>query len=208
MCGKYVLIVVKHNERMLELINLCNRSGDRDQKIQTNAAFEITPGCNAPVLMRIDGKVTATSMKWGFEEDGRSLLINARSENLKERVMFKGIADTQRCALPAAGYFEWRDGDNLRHLITHECDNPIYLAGIYRSDRRGNFHFVVLTRESYGSHAKIHGRMPCIFYSREAARRWIFGAMPVEELYNSCDDPLKIEVQGVEQLRMDFHDQL
>lgn len=193
---------------MIELIDMCNRNSGLEQKILVDSDFEITPGCNAPALISVDHKVSAVPMMWGFEEEGRHLLINARSEGIKERAMFKRIADTQRCALPAAGYFEWRNGDKLRHLITHSCNGPIYLAGLYRSDRRGRLQFVVLTRASYGAHAKIHGRMPCIFYSREEARRWISGVMPVENLYETKTDALKIEVQGVEQLMMDFDDEV
>ena len=207
MCGKYILIVANDSERMLEIVDLCNRSGDRGQQIQLDSTFEISPGCNAPALMVANRKATAISMRWGFESEGRNLLINARSESLKDRITFRRIADTQRCALPAAGYFEWRDGDNLRHLITHSHDDPIYLAGIYRSDEKGKLHFVVLTRNAYGPHAKIHNRMPCLLYSREEARRWIFGMMTVEELYTSRRDDLKIEIQGLEQMRMDFDEE-
>ena len=63
---------------------------------------------------------------------------------------------------------------------------------------------MVLTRAAYGSHAKIHDRMPCLLYSKAEARQWICGAMPLEKLCTAEPDALKIEVQGLDQLKMEF----
>lgn len=206
MCNRYTLVVGFQDDRMGSIVEICNRTVTNSQKINISDNGDIQPTQTAPALLMINSKVVAASMQWGFENKGRNLTINARSETAKDRLMFKTLVDYQRCALPAAGYYEWRDGDNLRYMIAKQNGEPFYLAGLYRSDKNGRLHFVVMTRSAYGPHAKIHNRMPCVLRTREEARRWISGLMPVEMLYDSEKDDLKIDAQGVEQLRMEFDD--
>lgn len=206
MCNKYTLRVGLHDKKSKLLVDICNQSAQDNQKIDLHSLSGILPNDNAPALMMFNRQATAVSMRWGFSAKGGKLIINARIENVKDRITFKGLVDHQRCALPASGYYEWRDGDNLRHLIQREDGQDFYLAGLYRSDEHGRLHFVVLTRAAYGPHAKIHPRMPCILNSREEARRWISGAMPIESFQTNDFAALSIEVQGPDQLMMDFCD--
>lgn len=206
MCNKYTLAVGLHDKKSKLLVDICNKNAQADQKISTDGLSGILPGDNAPALLMINHRAAAVSMRWGFTAKNGKPIINARSETLSERTMFKGIVNHQRCALPASGYFEWRDGDHLRHLIRRGDGQDFYLAGLYRSDERGRLHFVVLTRAAQGPHARIHNRMPCILHSRQEARQWISGAMPIDSLRNSDTDVLQIEVQGPDQLMMDFDD--
>ena len=206
MCNKYTLIVGIHDKKSQLLVDICNVNASADQQIDLNHLSGILPDDNAPALMMRNHQAAAVSMRWGFSANNGKLIINARSETVRERAMFKGLVDYQRCALPASGYYEWRDGDNLRHLIQRSDGQDFYLAGLYRSDERGQLHFVILTRAAYGPHAKIHSRMPCLLHSRQEARQWIAGILPVESLCISRADPLKIEVQGLDQLMMEFDD--
>lgn len=205
MCGKYVLIVGYIDDRMQSIVDICNQDVGEEQKILLGANGEISPDDNAPALFLVNHRAQATSMRWGFAGEN-GLVINARSEDIYNRPMFKYIADHQRCALPAAGYIEWRDGDKLRYMIAPPIDQSLYLAGLYRSDEKGNLRFVVLTRQAFGAHAKIHGRMPCLLHSREEARQWLSGAISIEMLSANRSDDLLIQAQGFEQLQMDFED--
>lgn len=204
MCGRYTLEINECDEKMLRMIELCNRDAVPDQKIAHRA--EVLPGDNAPAIISINHRPTAISMQWGFAKENGGLVINARSEDAGDRKLFRSLIHGQRCALPAAGYYEWRDGDHLRHVISRENGRALYLAGLYRSDEKGRLHFVVMTRNAFGPHAKIHGRMPCLLFSKEEARLWISGTMPIETLRAPIDEDLHIEAQGFEQLCMDFDD--
>lgn len=204
MCGRYTLEMNECDEKMLRMIELCNRNAVPDQKISHRA--EILPGDNAPAIISINHRPTAISMQWGFAKENGGLVINARSEDAGDRKLFRSLIHGQRCALPAAGYYEWRDRDHLRHVISRENGSALYLAGLYRSDEKGRFHFVVMTRNAYGPHAKIHDRMPCLLFSKEEARLWISGTMPVEALRAPINEDLHIEAQGFEQLCMDLDD--
>ncbi|MCL2164219.1 MAG: SOS response-associated peptidase [Oscillospiraceae bacterium] len=49
-------------------------------------------------------------MHWGFLLPGQSrrpLIINARSETMTEKPMFRRLVETNRCIIPASGFFEW-----------------------------------------------------------------------------------------------------
>ena len=105
--------------------------------------------------------IHAESFLWGFPgfDKGR-LLINARSESVKDRPTFADSFAGRRCALPAAGFYEW-DKKKEKVIFTLP-DRPIlYLAGIFRpygEEKR----FVVLTRETNASLEPVHDRMPCL----------------------------------------------
>ena len=115
MCGRYSLGVDKPDDSIRAIIHMCNSTADDDHKISENISGDIHPADNAPALMVVNHKVTAVSMSWGIPAVGSKLIINARSEDLHQRPTFRRIADTQRCIIPAAGYYEWRDPDKLTY---------------------------------------------------------------------------------------------
>ena len=197
MCGKYTLMVDKMSGEMRVALDLCGINPE-------NKGFDISPDTHAPVLLVEENRVTISSMKWGFSRDGEKLTINARSESVTERAMFRSLTDRGRCALPAMGYYEWRDSDHQKYLICSRTNAPIYLAGLYRTEENGERRFVVLTRDALGEHAKIHSRMPVVIESRLEARQWIWGLLSLNELISSNTVDLKVCAVGPEQLSMDF----
>lgn len=204
MCGKYVLMVGFLTDEMGKIIEICNDRSKNGEQIQITDKGEIRPNDWAPALLVDNHRAVARMMRWGFERPDGGLVINARSEDVKQRPMFRSLVDRQRCVLPALGYYEWRDADHLRHLIRRHGGEPFYLAGLNRRDAQGNLRFVVLTRAAFGDHAQIHTRMPCLLFSKEEARQWINGTMPPEAFSQQFPDQLEIEAQGAEQLRMDL----
>lgn len=206
MCGRYTLVVGFLSEKMAALIEMCNSEADPDERVLLRENGEIFPSDNAPVLLVERGGVRPASMRWGFAKKGGGLMINARSEDARARATFKRLVDDGRCVMPAYGYFEWRDSDHMRYLIRSE--DAFYLAGLYRMEDDGRRHFVVLTRDSVDAHARIHSRMPLTIASREDARRWLSGAMTLEELRSRPPSELQIEPASPEQLSIDFSAQL
>ena len=153
-------------------------------------AGDYTPGMSAPALAAgssdaagIAGNGEAASVSgtgsgicmepllWGFPGfDKGKLLINARAESVKDRPTFADSFAGRRCALPAAGFYEW-DKKKEKVIFTLP-DRPIlYLAGIFRpygEEKR----FVVLTREANASMEPVHDRMPLIL-SGEEVLPWV-----------------------------------
>lgn len=115
--------------------------------------------------------VAAQMLQWGFPGfDKGKLLINARAESVKDRPTFADSFAQRRCALPAAGFYEW-DKKKEKVIFTLPDKPILYLAGIYRP-YGPETRFVVLTREANASMEPVHDRMPLIL-SREEIGPWV-----------------------------------
>ena len=77
-------------------------------------------------------------MRWGlwpaWVKDPRSftLLINARSETIREKPAFRNAIRRRRCLIPADGYYEWHTADQRKrpYFIHRRDGSPIGLAAI------------------------------------------------------------------------------
>lgn len=115
--------------------------------------------------------VAAQMLQWGFPGfDKGKLLINARAESVKDRPTFADSFAQRRCALPAAGFYEW-DKKKEKVIFTLPDKPILYLAGIYRP-YGPETRFIVLTREANASMEPVHDRMPLIL-SREEIGPWV-----------------------------------
>jgi len=146
---------------------------------------EIAPTDRSPVVTSSSGGLAFELASFGFERwDGKGVIINARSETIKEKAMFKNHVQSGRCAVPASGYFEWKAGEGkkkkAKHLIKDRHGNLLFMAGLYRDGKDGR-EFVIITKEPVGDVAEIHDRMPVILHS-DKIEAWLSGKMPVEEL--------------------------
>jgi putative SOS response-associated peptidase YedK len=159
MCGRYY---VEPDDA--EIAKLAEKVKGEAQKsyrgLSLKASGEIFPSDFVPLIAEEGVK----PMMWGFKFPGRKLLINARSETYTEKAAFK---NARRCAVPASGYFEWKQNTNPK--IKYAFFRPgesLYLAGLYKeSGNEPPDHppaFVILTREAVGTAAEIHHRMPVI----------------------------------------------
>lgn len=207
MCGRYTLIVGYLGDNLKITVELCNAAKKNSGKINVENGGEIHPNDPAPAVLIENSRICVTSMRWGFAKKDNGLIINARCESASSRAIFRDLLIGNRCALPAAGYFEWRDSDHLKHLILPSDAEGFYLAGLYRMESDGVLHFVVLTREAFGAHAGIHKRMPVVLSSKEDVCRWLCGSLSIEALSERMPENLSIRSMGTEQLHMDFDDQ-
>ncbi|MFC2661960.1 MAG: SOS response-associated peptidase [Eubacterium sp.] len=140
------------------------RFGDKD----------IVPGMSVPVLYDAGGRTVCDLMSWGFPDSHEkgSLIINARSETLDEKPMFRDALQHHRCIAPAAGFYEWtKEKEQVRY--TWEAAPVIYLGAVFRMIQNV-LRFVIITREANSSVRDVHGRMPLLFSTQDALR-WIGG---------------------------------
>ena len=186
MCGRY----------FIDSDILCSFE-QADDTTQNVERLEIAPGSEPLALIVEHGKVVSRHMRWGFEGPKGGLIINARAETIRQKPMFSALAERQRCALPATGYFEWRKADRQKFAIACENKKLFYLAGLYRYGANG-LECVVLTQPPLPEIERIHNRMPVILPDESALKRWLSGA-PLE--YPTVDH-LTIAAEGDEQLQM------
>jgi putative SOS response-associated peptidase YedK len=117
MCGRFVIISPPEALRRLfgyaEQPNLPPR-------------HNIAPTQPVPVVIVENGDRHFHLMRWGFipawVKDPRkfALLINARSETVREKPAFKNAIRRRRCLIPADGYYEWQvTGSRKRPYFIH-----------------------------------------------------------------------------------------
>ncbi len=144
-----------------------------DYPIDDYEPKEIFPSNAIPVVHR-GKKVEKTIhlMKWGFAPSFMNkLVINARSETVYEKKMFKEAFFRRRCLVPASGYYEWEqklDENNKMQKIKHSFERPdqkiFSMAGIYDRffDKDGQpfWAVTILTQPATQQVKDIHDRMP------------------------------------------------
>lgn len=152
--------------------------------------YNISPSQGVPVVVDRESGPALTTMRWGFQpawarSDGqRPPPINARSESLLERPMFRGSVPHGRCLIPADGFYEW--------LVVpgSKTKQPVYIhlkggemfafAGLYVQGRDDvGETCVIVTMAANDVLRPIHERMPVIL-DRAAEADW---------LDRSLDDP-------------------
>ena len=132
---------------------------------------EVRPSESPLILTEQAGTVSARAMSWGFRNPSHNgLLINARTESAEEKVSFRDSFARFRCIVPARGFFEW---DHAHQLTGFEREDaaPIYMAGLYRVEKRDGKDvsvFVVLTRPADRIVSPVHDRMPVLLSASEA----------------------------------------
>jgi putative SOS response-associated peptidase YedK len=123
-------------------------------------------------------------MRWGLvpswvkEGAPAQLLINARAETLSQKRTFSKLLSSQRCLIPASGFYEWQQaaGGKIPHYISLK-DEPLFaFAGLYErgADAQGAdvFFYTIITTTPNALMAPIHNRMPVIL-SRDEEEFWL-----------------------------------
>ena len=178
MCGRYFLERDISDAALLRILETLE-AREEGAKI----CGDIFPTDRAPALA--DGRIL--SMRWGFARPGARAVINARSETVQEKAMFRCAG---RCLLPASGYYEW-GGEQKRCYAFARPGGAIYMAGLWRREADGEKRFVILTREATAEAARVHARMPVLF-DGELRRAWLDARNPLPELLRAAVDDVSI----------------
>lgn len=112
-------------------------------------------------------------MRWGFvpfwADDAKGMQINARSETVATKPMFRDSFARKRCILPADGFYEWepKDAGRTPHWVFRADGFPMAFAGIWSTWKDPSTGELVrtcaiITTKAQGSISKIHARMPVI----------------------------------------------
>jgi putative SOS response-associated peptidase YedK len=145
-------------------------------------------------------------MSWGYRTSfKKGIIINARSETVMNKPIFKDDFYYRRCLIPASGFYEW-DVEKQRYLFY--SDELFYFGGIYKFIN-GIYYYVILTRPSTELVAKIHERMPVII-ANEMIPDWFLNFKAAYELINDDSVNLKMNLidssESSSQLSFTFED--
>jgi putative SOS response-associated peptidase YedK len=117
---------------------------------------------------------------WGLVRTGSkdasaaAKYINARSETVDTRPVFRDAFEKRRCVVPADGFFEWTGPKTARQPTWfHREDSRLLLfAGLYEAWQKERdvwqTTFTILTTAANAVLASYHDRMPVILADRDA----------------------------------------
>jgi putative SOS response-associated peptidase YedK len=131
--------------------------------------FEFNPNVApteiVPVLIAGDGVAMA---RFGVNRTGaggkpRQPLLNVRTDGMRKG-QFCSHLKSQRCVIPAQGFYEWREEAGKQPYYFNRKDGkPLMLAGIWEdAEHKGDkrIAFAILTEEPNELVAAYHDRMP------------------------------------------------
>jgi putative SOS response-associated peptidase YedK len=203
MCGRYVLIEEKP-EVLYARFDIQNTLEDWKPN------YNITPGMNMPVVVSHSPN-SIERMRWGLipywakDKNIGYKMINARAETIAIKPSFNKPLRTQRCLIPANGFYEWQKKDtNKIPYFIHLPDNALFaFAGIYDvwqdTDGQEVKSYSIITTQANSAVSPIHDRMPVIL-DKDEERDWLNSDIAEPEhiiqLLDSFSDA-KLQAHGV-----------
>jgi len=146
--------------------------------------FNVAPTQPVPVVVFEKGARHFRLLRWGFipawVKDPRqfSLLINARTETVREKPAFKNAIRRRRCLVPADGYYEWQTSAERKrpYFIHHRDGRPIGLAAVAETWTGPNGEeldtVAIVTAPASADLAMLHDRVP-VTIRRSDFDRWL-----------------------------------
>ena len=197
MCGRHYVEPEATALEMMGILAEIRRRYDQSPQLPLLTTGEIAPSQVAAVIANSKNmNHRPILMKWGYTgfKSKSHLIINARSESVDSRSMFKDSLYNRRCLIPANKYYEWQNlGKNKQKYSLFPQEQTFFcMAGLYRFESDPSLpSFVILTRDAPGAIKDIHHRMPVILPKSEW-NNWL------EPIY----DPLKVIEQAVLDIRI------
>lgn len=141
-------------------------------KEELRATYNAAPSQELPVVVRHSPN-SIELMKWGLipfwaKEPLPYSTINARSETVAEKPTYRKPFKSQRCIIPADGFYEWKKtSDGKQPFYFKLVSGEIFgFAGLYDiwDDKKGNVikSFTIITTTPNELMEPIHDRMPVI----------------------------------------------
>jgi putative SOS response-associated peptidase YedK len=129
MCGRYSLFVTPEELQSRFGVSVPESYGPR---------YNMAPGQDLPVI-RADTDDELSLANWGLvpswvdEPEDSPKPINARSETVREKPMFKRAYESRRCLVPADGFYEWKKGTDGKqpYRVTFDSGEPFAMAGLF-----------------------------------------------------------------------------
>lgn len=169
MCGRYTLHTTNELEDRYRV--------EVSDAIQAN--YNVAPSQTMPVITQDGLRLMRWGLipRWAKDEKIGYKLINARSETVFEKPMWKGIVKQRRCLIPANGFYEWQKrGKEKQPFYIRLHDDTIFsFAGIWETwEHEGKTWetYSILTTSPNDEMKTIHDRMPVILHKDDEAQ-WL-----------------------------------
>jgi putative SOS response-associated peptidase YedK len=177
MCGRYGFSV-KDIRKVYQRFEIVNELADYAPR------YNIAPGQMNPVITKNSPK-RIQRMFWGlipYWAKDRSVsfhTINARGEEIDKKPSFKKAFQSQRCLIPATGFFEWKKNidPHVPYYIKLKNEAMFAFAGLYDKwvdpiSKKELLSYTIITTGANDILKPIHPRMPVVL-KREDEETWI-----------------------------------
>ena len=179
MCGRYAITLLP--EAMARLLG----ADWKDGAVPNLApSWNVAPTTQCPVAANGRDGRTLLIMRWGlipfFTRDSRKLplMINARSETVREKPSFRTLwAKRRRCLVPADGFFEWTPKDEAKqpYFFRRKDGEPMVMGGLWDQWKGPDgdvLSFCIISTGANETMKPVHHRSPLIL-ERDDRDRWL-----------------------------------
>ena len=195
MCGRYAFDDIEEIFEVRTILEEAAANVGAEKAAQIKTA-EVFPTDTAALIAQ---NVGATAMQWGYPLSGTSkTIINARSETIFDKPMFRKSIESKKCLVPCTGFFEWKKqgSGKQKYKIYPAGEKFFYLAGLYSAFAKDGIYtnrFVIITAPANEAMRDIHERMPLIVL-RDGADEWLGSSIDIEAIYKRISKLDKIAV--------------
>jgi putative SOS response-associated peptidase YedK len=155
----------------------------QSQKSEISPRYNIAPMQEVPIIVKEErNKLVMMRFglipSWSKEKKTRYSLINARSETVAKKPMFRRLLGKHRCLVPTTGFYEWKKvgSGKVPYFISLKDEKYFALAGLWDhwKDPKGEEirSFTIITTKANDALNNIHPRMPVIL-RKEEEDRWL-----------------------------------
>jgi putative SOS response-associated peptidase YedK len=162
--------------------------------------YNIAPTQPVPVVHETDGRRHFTLMRWGFvpgwvkDLKDFPLVINIRSETVREKASFRAAFIRRRALMPADGFYEWqRLGRESRPFLLRRPDRGVFaFAALWETWSTADGSEIdtvgLINTTANGVISAIHERSPVILQQEHFAQ-WLDPHTPLNEAYRLLQPP-------------------
>jgi len=177
MCGRY--------SQSSDSKTLQKRFSLKAAPAELRPRYNLAPGQMAPVIAYKNGNRMGffkwgLTPKWAKDPSMGFRMINARAETIAEKPAYKKPFQSQRCLVPADGFYEWKKSGTkgkTPYRFTLSDQGVFAFAGLW-----DNSTFTIVTTKANELVSPVHDRMPVILpKSLEAA--WLDPKATPEKLH-------------------------
>lgn len=205
MCGRYVFYQYQELSERLTNVSL-----DTAFFEHFNPTWNAAPTQDLPVIVEDDEIAAVRAMTWGLiprwtrpGERPKVAPINARSETIAEKPMFRSLVKSRRCVVPSNGFYEWKKlpSGKQPYLIEPTDGELMLFAGLYDQARTADGEplesFTIVTTSANQTMGGLHDRMPVILEDDDAIDAWLDADLtefePLEHLLKpAADDAIRV----------------
>jgi putative SOS response-associated peptidase YedK len=147
--------------------------------------YNVAPSQSVPAIIERNRKREFTMLTWGFVlyPDTIGVHFNARSEKASQSYTFGAAFQSQRCILPASGFYEWKHGGGKPQpwYFYAEDGMPLALGAIFNRET-----VAILTTAANKPVARLHNRMPVLLHPKDFDRWLDTRPLSGEEILTYC----------------------